>query len=397
MKRFTATLTTNTTITVNLTANQDCEILLTQGGALGNYTVTWVGVDKWFTPNGLSPVLQTGIGKSDLLQFSCAGTTIFGVHAGDTGAKGDPGVDGPIGFTWQSLWSSTKDYGASISPDVISYGGSSYISIGTSGPSYGGAVTPVTTGQTAWELFAQAGQSGGASTWEDTFARGGTNTNISQGSPLEAGGGYTEYGGALEIAMGTLDATPQTRLHSSDISGNYPSNVQYARAEQALTSVDHFAQLTLNRLVWTSGVSSFRIRVAVRYEAAANSHYYLSWDPLNAHTNYRLQIGKWVAGADAAADLSGSNIHYPVTGYYDSTGASTGNVFSDALMGHDVLKLTVSGTSPVTLTGYRNGIALVSATDSSVGKLVAGTRCGFGIWRSASTADVWASDFLFGV
>ena len=74
--------------------------------------------------------------------------------AGPTGPTGAQGPIGPTGLTWQSAWSSTTTYNMD---DAVSYGGSSYISLGANNLGHEPDKSPG-----AWSLLSQVGGQGPA-------------------------------------------------------------------------------------------------------------------------------------------------------------------------------------------------------------------------------------------
>ena len=87
--------------------------------------------------------------------------------AGAQGPKGATGAQGPIGpagLTWQSAWSSTTSYNLN---DAVSYGGSSYISLGPNNLNHEPDKSPG-----SWSLVAQVGATGPAGPQGSTGATG---------------------------------------------------------------------------------------------------------------------------------------------------------------------------------------------------------------------------------
>ncbi len=357
MKRYSATLTTNATLTIDLSDDQDVELLLIQD-ATGNRTVTWTGVGAWFTPSGSAPTLRTTAGAADLVTFFQTGGIVYGVHAGDSGPAGSAGSAGPAGITWRGAYGAGTTYAPG---DATQNAGSSYFCQLANGPS----TTVVAPGSdsSVWSVLC----SGGSSTVSgapivDTFVR--ANGLITAGTPP---------------ITWTNIPTPSVAITAS-ITSNLAEDDNTAgadcvyRAENVLTSDAHFAQLTLG--TWTTAATSLGLGLCVRFSASAQTYYYgaAEW----AGTFGQFRILKFVGGSLSATLAT-------------VTAASLGLTIASG----GVLKFAVSGSTTTALSLSYNGTQVLTATDSST-PITGNVRAGFHTYRNSSAVHASMSDFRYG-
>jgi hypothetical protein len=131
------------------------------------------------------------------------------------------------------------------------------------------------------------------------------------------------------------------------------------RAEHDLATDDHEVQATLASSNWSSG--TLKLGVAARYKT------------INASS----ELYRW------AAELSNSPQRWVLYKLAGGTWTLLGSAEQAIVVG-DVMKLRCDGS---TITGFVNGVALVTVTDTAV---VGHTRCG--LWGESGTADVATID-----
>ncbi len=366
MKRYSATLTVNATLTIDLSDDQDIELLLIQD-ATGNRTVTWTGVGAWLTPSGSAPTLQTTGGASDLVTFFQTGGIVYGVHAGEAGAAGATGAAGPAWNQWKGAYSAGTTY--AIGDAVYLSGtGSSYIALLAGA----GNAPDLTTG-TFWAVLCQGGTvtTGGSNDFIDNFTRADIASIAAQTVPpapwtytgISQTGGWSSGSTGLGITTNLLT--------DGDVAGNRP----LYRAGQVMPSADHHAQVTLGA-VQLAG-TSVQYVVCCRFAAAAGTAYVAVAGSGNASTlsTWTITLYKLVAGVYTQLIVSPAF-------------STLGLVLPKA---GDKLNLSVGGTA---IAATWNGTPVVSTTDSSI---TTGTQAGFGmLLLGGSVAGNKYSEFRFG-
>ncbi len=348
MKRSYGTLTGNTTVTVSLSNDQDLLLVLTQGGT-GSYTVTWSGVDKWFTPAGTAPTLKTAVGASDGIQVWRANGVNYALHLGDAGPAGSTGSTGAAGIAWRGAYNAATTYSIN---DAVYYSGSSYIALQASSTT--NAQQP-NLAPAYWSALTAGGGSGSAGETVDNFTRA-DNANISTGAPN--GITYTT------MASGTA-AIASNLCHDTNTAN---AGVAFV-ASTTLTSSDHHCQVTVGAFT-ASGVKDVNCGAYCRLDGSATRNGYMAFLQVSAGPIWKVNLLKWVSGT-------------PTT-------IATGTSIGRAPQASDTVKLVVSGT---TITGYFNGAQNVTVTDSAI---TTGTHCGLHMNREDGTVDVSLSELRFG-
>ncbi len=352
MRRYNATLTqATTTVTISLNDNEDVQVLLVQGS--GNRLVTWAGVTTWLTPTGVAPTLKTTAGASDLLTFSRTGATTYGLVAGSAGAAGSAGSTGPAGINWRGTYSAGTTYAPH---DAVFSSGSSFLCLTTAI-----GVTPGSDA-TVWAVLAAGGSgtSTGGGEFVDSFTRADVASLVSQ-SPPTSPWNYT-----------ALQGTQLGISSNMCVDANTSGANQLYRAEQAMASVDHHAQITVGTFVTpTLGVVA-QYGVSVRFSSSANTNYTVVMQGQNT-------AGSWLA-----------QIYKVVTGTFTPIGSASA-AFSALPTAGATLKLSVLGTA---LVAYYNGVQIATATDSAI---AGGTQAGlFMNLGGSGLAGSKISEFRFG-
>lgn len=351
MKRYSGTLTQNAAVTATLTNDEDIELLLTQGGA-GSFTVSWTGVDKWFTPTGAAPALKTAVGASDLVTLSKTGGVVYGIHYGETGPAGSAGPAGPAGIVWRRLWTNTTTYAIN---DAVYYAGNSYIALQ---PSSATNVQQPDLAPTYWGALAAGGSAGsGAAETVDTFVRADFTPLQSDTSAPFVYAQVTGYTATMAIVSNLL------------VNSNHSNAAAFYRAAPVLSSTDHHAQITVGQLIVASGQSE-EVSVCCRMDPSAATFYRAVLYGFTAASSFGIAIDKYVAGT--------------------KTNLAIGAAFTVLPQVGDTLKLTVVGT---TITAYFNNVQNCQVTDSAI---TTGKQCGIGGKQQSAGQTFSLSEFRFG-
>lgn len=355
MKRQQANVTSNATVTISLTDNQDSTLLLVTAGS-GGYVVTFAGVDKWISTSGTQPAQPTAVGAAAEWVFFRANGVTYGEKTTETGPAGSAGATGPVGVTWRHTWASGTTYAPN---DEVYFQGSSYIALQPSDSS-----NPQQPNLTAtyWEpIVAGGGPASSSIQFDDTFTRTGGYPAVLSG----AGSPFTYT--ALVGATTSLEVSAANVMHVK--TGNVGSTIYRMRAEQDAAGSDNWAQCQVSAIT-VAASNVIRLSLCVRYDPASDTCFLARFTSATASPTGTLTLYKNVAGTL-------SNI----------TAAKAMTVNAG-----DIFKLGIVGS---TLTFYQNGVQFqqISPTDT----IVTGTRTGFELERQGASSEIALNDFQFGV